>query len=84
MSKETQQAKVLKYLKTHKNGLTSVVAFLRLGMITRLSARIYELRQKGYKICTIKEPNKWSEGYHGRYVYLGEEQHWWDNPPTFI
>lgn len=84
MSKETQQAKVLKYLKTHKNGLTNVIAFFRLGMITRLSARIYELRQKGYHICTIKEPNKWSEGYHGRYVYLGEERNWWDNQPTFI
>ena len=79
MSKEAQITRVLKYLKTHKNGLTSATAFWRLGMITRLSARIYELRQKGYNICTIKEPNKWSDGYHGRYVYLGEEQNWLEN-----
>ncbi len=84
MAKESQQQRVLKYLKTHKNGLTSATAFWRLGMITRLSARIFELRKKGYNICTIKEPNKMSDGYHGRYVYLGEEQNWWDKQPTFI
>lgn len=84
MSKETQIARVLKYLKTHKQGITSATAFWRLGMITRLSARIFELRKKGYNICTIKEPNKWSDGYHGRYVYLSEEQKWWENTPTFI
>lgn len=80
---ETQQAKVLKYIQKNKNGLTSMKAFWRFG-ITRLSAHIFELRKKGYNICTLKEPNKLSDGYHGRYIYLGEEQKWWENNPTFI
>lgn len=78
-NRESQQARVLKYLKTHKKGLTSAMAFWRLGMITRLGARIFELRQKGYHICTLREPNRFSEGFHGRYVYLGEEQNWWEH-----
>lgn len=73
---ETKQAKVLKYIQKHDNGITSMVAFWRFG-ITRLSAHIFELRKKGYNICTKKEPNKLSDGYHGRYVYLGEETEWW-------
>ena len=80
----TQQAKVLKFLQTHKDGLTSAQAFWRLGMITRLSGHIFELRKKGYNICTIKEPNRFIEGYHGRYVYLGEESKWWEQTPTFV
>lgn len=80
---ETQQSKVLKYIKKNKDGITSMKAFWRFG-ITRLSAHIFELRKKGYNICTIKEPNKLSTGYHGRYVYLGDEQKWWDQTPTFI
>ncbi len=73
---ETQQQKVLNYIQNNKKGITSMFAFWRFG-ITRLSAHIFELRKKGYNICTKKEPNKFSEGYHGRYVYLGTEQEWW-------
>lgn len=80
---ETQQQKVLKYIKKNKDGITSMKAFWRFG-ITRLSGHIFELRKKGYNICTIKEPNKFTEGYHGRYVYLGDEQKWWDSAPTFV
>lgn len=75
-NRETQGQKVLNYMKKHRDGITSMKAFWRFG-ITRLSARIFELRNKGYNICTKKEPNRFTDGYHGRYIYLGTEQEWW-------
>jgi len=75
-NRETQQAKVLKYIKKHKEGITNARAFWRFG-ITRLGSCIFELRKKGYNICTKKEPNLFTVGHHGRYVYLGEDQEWW-------
>lgn len=49
-----QSAKVLQYLRTYK-GITSLEAFQELG-ITRLSARIWDLRHLGYSIG--KRPRK--------------------------
>ena len=43
--------RIIKYMKKH-NGITSQDAFKHLG-ITRLSARIKELRELGYDISTI-------------------------------
>ena len=43
--------RILNYMKTHK-GITNQDAFKELG-ITRLSARIKELREAGYNISTI-------------------------------
>ena len=43
--------RIIKYMKKH-NGITSQDAFKDLG-ITRLSARIKELRELGYNISTI-------------------------------
>lgn len=43
--------RILDYMKKHR-GITSQDAFKELG-ITRLSARIKELRQLGYNISTI-------------------------------
>ena len=48
-----------------------------LWRITRLSAKIYELREKGYNIVTIKEHNTFSSGTHGRYVLL-QQKNWWE------
>ena len=48
---QTQKMQVLKHLKNHKNGITSMTAFERYG-ITRLSGRIFELRQEGFEIVT--------------------------------
>lgn len=73
---EAQTKKVLDYLLTHKKGLTSMKAFWRFR-ITRLSARIYELREKGYHIITYKDKNTFNDGYHGRYVLL-EKKNWWE------
>lgn len=43
--------RIISYMQTH-NGITSQDAFKHLG-ITRLSARIKELRELGYNISTI-------------------------------
>lgn len=48
----SQCNRLLKYLKTHKRGITTYQAFEILG-IHRISARIADLRQRGYKIDTI-------------------------------
>lgn len=51
MKKRTQLSDVLKYLQTHKRGLTSVQAFNLFG-VTRLSDIIFKLRKAGYDIVT--------------------------------
>ena len=76
MENKTQVETVLKYLRTHKKGLTSMKAFWR-WRITRLSDKIFRLRNKGYHIITIKEPNTFTSGTHGRYVLLNEKE-WWE------
>ena len=45
------KVRILDYMRTH-NGITSQDAFRELG-ITRLSARIKDLRELGYNISTI-------------------------------
>lgn len=53
--------RIIQYMKKHK-GITSQDAFRELG-ITRLSARIKELRELGYDISTIMidDTNKYGE-----------------------
>ena len=46
----SQNAKILQYMREH-GGITTMEAFLDLG-ITRLSGRIYELKENGYDIKT--------------------------------
>lgn len=46
------KTRILEYMKKHNGGITSRDAFTCLG-ITRLSARIKELRELGYDITTI-------------------------------
>jgi len=69
MARKSQKEIVLNYLKKHSKGLTSMKAFW-LWRITRLGARIYELREKGHHIITIKEDNVFCPGQHARYVLL--------------
>lgn len=68
---KTQEELVLNYMRKHKKGLTSMKAFW-LWRITRLGARIYELRQKGYIIQTMKEDNVLRPGQHARYFLIKE------------
>ena len=66
-------SKVLKYIQTHKNGITSIQA-IDMFKATRLSAIIFELRKR-YKIMSISEQGVTEDGYpytYARYVYQGE------------
>ena len=49
---KSQCSRLLKYLKDHKRGITTYEAFSILG-IHRISARVADLRDRGYKIDTI-------------------------------
>jgi len=70
-NKKSQVQIVLNYLRKKKKGITSMKAFW-LFRITRLSAKIYDLRQKGFDIKTIMEDNTFTQGQHGRYVLIKE------------
>lgn len=52
MKRKSQNDRLLKYLSTHKRGITTYQAFTVLG-IHRISARIADLRGRGYEIETI-------------------------------
>ena len=48
----SQCNRLLRYLKSHKSGITTYQAFQILG-IHRISARVSDLRERGYHIDTI-------------------------------
>ena len=48
---KTQKSEILKYLKTHKKGITSIQAIEMFGA-TRLSDIIFRLRNEGWDIDT--------------------------------
>lgn len=65
--------RIINYMKLH-GGITSMDAFKDLG-ITRLSARIKDLRDIGYDIVTIMidGTNRYGEAVrYGKYVLKGE------------
>lgn len=53
----TQCDRILDHLKTHKDGITPQDAIELFGCY-RLSGRIHDLREMGYKIDTISETKK--------------------------
>lgn len=62
----TQNEMVLEYLKEHK-GITTLDAFREFG-ITRLSGRIFNLREQGYKIKSVDLIGKNRYGKSVRYT----------------
>ena len=66
MSTMSQEKAILKYLETHRRGLTPLDALRKFNCF-RLSGRIYDLRQMGYKISTIIE-EKDVDGEKKRYA----------------
>lgn len=69
----SKKSKVLKYIQTHKKGITSMQA-IDMFKATRLSAIIFELRKR-YIITSVSEQGISEEGYpynYARYVYQGE------------
>lgn len=70
--RKTQEDIVLAHLKRYsKKGITSMDAFSRY-YITRLSAKIFTLRKRGYDIITIRETSSDGTSY-GRYVLVNKE-----------
>ena len=59
---KSQNERILKYLQTHKRGITQLQAFEKFGVL-RLSGRIHNLREQGYPIMTniIEVPNRYGE-----------------------
>ena len=73
---DTQHIKILRYLETHKGGITPMDAFYKLR-ITKLATRISELIDNGYKFTKLWEESVDEDGSRSRYMryYLdGEEQ----------
>lgn len=65
----SQNKQILRYLQTHKRGLTPIDALEKFGCF-RLSARIADLRGLGWDIRTDREKNKNNDGYHARYFMM--------------
>lgn len=70
----TQEQRVIKWLETHKTGLTQLQAYEYLG-IMRLAARVCEIRQKGYDIVSemVEVTDRWGEKTRVAKYYLKEE-----------
>lgn len=62
----SQNEKVLKYIDTF-GSITTMEAFTALG-VTRLSARIWDLRQDGYNIVSVQKSGKNKFGEITNYV----------------
>ena len=58
----SQNEKILKYLKTHRRGITPQQAYEKFGCL-RLSGRIFDLREMGYDISStlIDVKNRYGE-----------------------
>ena len=57
MRKQSQNDKILGYMRAHKRGITPKVALNKYGCF-RLAARIADLRRMGYEIETHRECKK--------------------------
>ena len=49
----TQCEKILKFMETHKNGITPLQAMNQFGCM-RLTSRIHDLRNQGYNISSTR------------------------------
>ena len=61
----TQNEKILKFMMTHKMGITPLQAMERFGCM-RLSGRIHDLREMGYDISSeiVKVRNRYGDTCH--------------------
>lgn len=64
MNKKSQCDIILKFMKTHKNGITGKQAYKHAHSMS-LAQRIYDLRKRGYKIEStfIETKNDFGETY---------------------
>lgn len=79
MARTTQEERVLEYMQRF-GYITTLDAFNDLG-ITRLSAKIFNLRKAGYEIPdeTIKVKNRFGEEVHVKKYMLAEDKLIQDN-----
>lgn len=58
----SQNDKILKYMETHKRGITPLTAMEKFGCM-RLSGRIHDLRERGYEISSelVEVRNRYGE-----------------------
>lgn len=63
----TKKARLLKYLQTHRRGITGQDALLKLGLY-RLSGEIFELRNEGHDIKTEMMEREEEDGSTTRYA----------------
>ena len=58
----TQCEKILKFMETHKRGITPLQAMEQFGCM-RLTSRIHDLRQRGYDISStmVEVKNRYGE-----------------------
>ena len=64
----SQRKEILKYLQTHKKGITSKEAIEKFGA-TRLSSQIHALKQQGWNIISenVKVKTKYGTTHVARY-----------------
>ena len=64
MKKKSQCDIILKYMETHKTGITGKQAY-KAAHSMNLAQRIYDLKQRGYKIsdCYVEVANDFGEKY---------------------
>lgn len=71
--KQSKQTQLLKYLQTHRRGITGIEALQKFGLY-RLSSAIFKFRQKGYNIVTdMVQSDDPDEAPYARY-YIGAEK----------
>ena len=73
--KKTQMSEVLRYLQTHKRGLTQVQAFEKFG-VTKLPDIIYKLRKLDWCISAeqITKKNRYGHTTNFHRYYLADTQ----------
>jgi hypothetical protein len=63
----TKKARLLKYIQTHKRGITGQEALLKIGLY-RLSGEIHELRKEGHDIKTEMMEREEKDGSITKYA----------------
>ena len=64
---QSKNARLLKYLQTHRNGITGQDALIKLGLY-RLSGEIHQLRKEGHNITTLMCEREEEDGTVTRYA----------------
>ena len=73
--KKSQRTEVLRYMKTHKGGITNAIAYEKFG-VSRMGSVISDLRKQGWLIDTVMVESTTRYGNpvrYGRYFYRGYE-----------